>query len=125
MPFPFWWETLSIFLGDVVAVAFAGFITWVFWYVLKYPGFRVGANWTIVGWDSQQMGRLPNESDAGQLTLMPNISVVSFDPKVQKVIHAVWVRERAEIYDPGVIHGHLDRRKMKCPQVSVPPAVTF
>jgi hypothetical protein len=113
--FPFWLETLSIFLGDVLATIFVAIGAYVVWYVLKYPGFRVGANWTYVGWDVQKMGRLPNESDTGTLQLMPNISVVSRDLTVRKVIAAVWVRERADIHDPGEIHGHLDLRRAGVP----------
>jgi hypothetical protein len=37
-------ETLSIFLGDVLATAFIALVAYVVWYVVKYPGFRVGAN---------------------------------------------------------------------------------
>ena len=91
-PFPFWQETLSIFLGDVLATIFVAGSAYVLWYLLKYPGFRVGANWTFVGWDAQKMGRLPNESDTGALTLVPNISVTSHDMNVKKVIAAVWAR---------------------------------
>jgi hypothetical protein len=113
-PFPFWLETLAIFLGDVLATIFIGTGAYVLWYVLKYPGFRVGANWTYIGWDIQKMGRLPNESDSGNLGLMPNISVTSRDMTVKKVITAVWVRERADLSDPGVIHGvlHLNQAGM-------------
>lgn len=106
-PFPFWQETISIFLGDVLATIFVGVGAYVLWYILKYPGFRVGANWTYIGWDIQKMGRLPNESDTGNLGLMPNISVTSRDMTVKKVIAAVWVRERADLSDPGEIHGVL------------------
>ncbi|MGC1416127.1 MAG: hypothetical protein WA817_12640 [Candidatus Acidiferrum sp.] len=110
-PFPFWLETLSIFLGDVLATIFIGAGAYVLWYILKYPGFRVGANWTYTGWDIQKMGRLPNESDTGSLVLMPNISVTSRDMTIKKVITSVWVRERADLNDPGEIHGvlHLNR----------------
>lgn len=106
-PFPFWLETFSIFLGDVLATIFIGGGAYLLWYILKYPGFRVGANWTYIGWDIQKMGRLPNESDTGTLELMPNISVTSRDMTVKKVITAVWVRERADLSDPGEIHGVL------------------
>jgi hypothetical protein len=106
-PFPFWPETFSIFLGDVLATIFVGIGAYILWYILKYPGFRVGANWTYIGWDDQKMGRLPNESDTGDMVLMPNISVTSRDMTVRKVITAVWVRERADLSDPGEIHGVL------------------
>jgi hypothetical protein len=46
-------------------------------------------------------------SDTGNLVLMPNISVTSYDMNVKKVITAVWVRERADPSDPGQIHGVL------------------
>ena len=114
-PFPFWQETLSIFLGDVLATIFIGVGAYLLWYLLKYPGFRVGANWTYVGWDIQKMGRLPNESDTGNLVLMPNISVTSRDMTVKKVIAAVWVRERADLSDPGEIHGVLHLNQVGIP----------
>jgi hypothetical protein len=113
--FPFWLETLSIFLGDVLATIFVGTTAYVAWYVLKYPGFRVGANWTYTGWDVSKMGRLPSESDTGNLELMPNISVTSRDSTVKKIIAAVWVRERADVDDPGAIHGVLHLREQGIP----------
>jgi hypothetical protein len=107
----FWEETLSIFLGDVLATIFIAGGASVLWYLLKYPGFRVGANWTYTGWDVAKMGRLPNESDNVNLGLMPNISITSLDLTVKKIIASVWVRERADVHDPGVVHGvrHLQR----------------
>jgi len=113
--FPFWLETFSIFLGDVAATIFIALGASVIWHMLKYPGFRVGANWTYVGWDMVKMGRLPNASDEGTLQLMPNISVTSRDMTVKKVIHAVWVRERADLHNPGEIHGVLDLKKAGIP----------
>jgi hypothetical protein len=117
-PFPFWQETLSIFLGDVLATIFIAVGASVLWYILKYPGFHVGANWTYIGWDVKTMGRLPNESDAENLILMPNISVTSRDTNIKKVISAVWVRERADVTDPGEILGHLDLQR-----AGIPPEV--
>jgi hypothetical protein len=114
-PFPFWPETFSIFLGDVLATICVAGGAYVLWYLLKYPGFRVGANWTFVGWDVQKIGRLPNESDTGMLVFMPNISVTSYDMKVKKVISAVWVRERADVSDPGEILGHRDLQREGVP----------
>ena len=113
-PFPVWPETFSIFLGDVLAAIFIAGSSYVLWYLLKYPGFRVGANWTYIGWDVKKMGRLPNESDNVDLELMPNISVTSRDMNVKKVIASVWVRERADAHDPGMIYGvlHLQREGM-------------
>jgi hypothetical protein len=55
-PFPFWLETLSIFLGDVLATLFIGTATYVLWYLLKYPGFRVGANWSYGGTAAKPVG---------------------------------------------------------------------
>ena len=107
----FWLETLSIFLGDVFAAIFLSSAALVFWYMMKYPGFRVGANWTFKGWDFQKMGRTPNDSDDGTLELMPNVSVTSRDMTVKKVIAAVWVRERADVNNPGKIAGHLDLKR--------------
>jgi len=75
--FPFWWETFSIFLGDVAATAVVAVSAYTLFYVLKYPGFRVGANWTFNGWDVGKMGRFSNESDDAPMELRPNVSVVS------------------------------------------------
>jgi hypothetical protein len=116
--FPFWLETLSIFLGDVLATIFIGVGAYTLWYILKYPGFRVGADWTYIGWDFHKMGRLPDESDSGNFQLMPNISVTSRDMAVKKIIIAVWVRERADLSDPGEIHGMLDLKR-----AGIPPEV--
>jgi hypothetical protein len=113
--FPFWLETLSIFLGDVLATVFVAGAAYAFWYLMKYPGFRAGANWTSVGWDAQKMGRLPNEADTGKMVLMPNISITSHDIQIKKVIAAVWVRERADINDPGEILGHRDLQREGVP----------
>ncbi len=106
-PFPFWLETFAIFLGDVLASIFIAIGAYALWYILKYPGFRIGANWSYTGWDMQKMGRLPNESDNENLELMPNISVTSRDMTIKKVIVAVWVRQRADVINPGEIHGVL------------------
>jgi len=103
--FPLWWETFSIFLGDVAATVFLAVSAYALFYLLKYPGFRVGANWTFSGWDVGKMGRFPNESDDGPMDLRPNVSVVSRDTDVKKVIVAVWVRERADVSDPGKVYG--------------------
>jgi hypothetical protein len=46
---------------------------------------------------------------------MPNISVTSHDMSVKKVIVAVWVRERADLRNPGEIHGMLDLKKTGVP----------
>jgi hypothetical protein len=114
-PLSFWQETLSIFLGDVFAAIFLSIGAYIIWYLLKYPGFYVGANWTYVGWDATKMGRLPNESDTGSLTLMPNISVVSRDMNIRKVISDVWVRQRADAADPGEILGHINLQRAGIP----------
>jgi hypothetical protein len=114
-PLPFWLETLSIFLGDVFAAFFLSVAAVIFWYVMKYPGFRVGANWTFTGWDFQKMGRFPGESDEGSMEIMPNISVTSRDMTIKKVIVGVWVRERADVNNPGKIAGHLDLKRAGMP----------
>jgi hypothetical protein len=110
-PLSFWMETLSIFVGDVLASVFVAGGAYFAWYLLKYPGFRVGANWSFSGWDVAKMGRLPGGSDDVSMSLMPNISIVSRDATVRKIITSVWVRERADVHNPGVIHGvrHLQR----------------
>jgi hypothetical protein len=107
-PLSFGWETFSIFLGDVFAATFLSVGAYAVWYLLKYPGFHVGANWSYIGWDATKMGRLPNDSDVGKLVLFPNVSVTSRDTNIKKVISAVWVRQRADIMDPGEILGHVD-----------------
>jgi hypothetical protein len=114
-PLPFWLETLSIFLGDVAAVLFIGSVTFLLWYFWKYPGFHVRVEWTLDGWDSQHMGRLPNESDSGTVDLFPNISVTSYDRKVQKIVAAVWVQERADETNPGMILGRMDLEQSGLP----------
>lgn len=113
-PLSFWMETLCIFLGDVFATIFVGVGAYSLWFILKYPGFRVGANWTYIGWDMEKKGRLPDESDTQDFELMPNVSVTSHDMSVKKVITAIWVREGADVHDPGEIHGvlHLHREGM-------------
>jgi hypothetical protein len=110
-PLSFWRETLSIFVGDVLASVFVAGGAYFLWYLLKYPGFRVGANWSFSGWDVAKMGRLPNGSDNVSMSIMPNISVVSRDPTVRKIVASVWVRERADVHNPGMVHGvrHLQR----------------
>jgi hypothetical protein len=112
--FPFWWETFSIFLGDVAATVFLALSAYALFYLLKYPGFRVGAGWSFSGWDSRKMGRFPNASDDAPMELWPNVSVVSRDTDVKRVIVAIWVRERAEVVDPGEIYGvrHLHKEGM-------------
>lgn len=104
----FFLETLSIFLGDVLAVGFVALLGYVFWYVLKYPGFTVGASWSFEGWDMKKMGRFPNEADSGPMKCTPNLSVTSYDTSVKKLIHSVWVRERADVFNPGELLGHRD-----------------
>jgi hypothetical protein len=108
-------ETFSIFLGDVCAAIFLSIGAYLLWYLLKYPGFQVGAEWTLAGWDASKMGRFPNDSDTGQVVLMPNVSVVTRDTNVQKIISAVRVCERADITDPGEILGHIDLQRDPMP----------
>jgi hypothetical protein len=110
-PRQFWLETLTIFLGDVFATAFVGLAAYGDWYLLKYPGFRVGASWSYTGWNVQQMGRFPNASDTGPMEFTPNVSITSYDTGVKKIIHSVWVRERADVYNPGTILGHRDLQR--------------
>lgn len=101
-------ETLTIFLGDVLATAFIASVGYFVWRLLKYPGFRVGATWSFTGWNIPQMGRLPNASDPGTMEFTPHIGVSSYDTDVKKLVHSVWVRERADSYNPGTILGHRD-----------------
>lgn len=65
----------------------------------------MGANWSYKGWNLEKMRRLPNTSDTGGMELWPNISVTTRDMDVKKIVTAIWVRERADIHDPGVIYG--------------------
>lgn len=37
------------------------------------------------------------------MVCMPKIAVNSYDPRLKKIIHAIWVRERSDPYDPGTI----------------------
>ena len=104
-------ETLTIFLGDVLATAFIAIVVYVVWYILKYPGFRVGASWSFKGWSVKQRGRFPSESDTEPMVLTPNVSISSYDTSVKKLVHSIWVRERADIYNPGEILGHLDLQR--------------
>jgi hypothetical protein len=116
-PRQFWLETLTIFLGDVLATAFVGTVAYLVWYLLKYPGFRVGAGWSFTGWNVQQMGRFPNASDSGTtMEFTPNVGVNSYDTHVKKVIHSIWVRERADVYNPGNILGHRNLQQDGVPQ---------
>jgi hypothetical protein len=110
----FFLETLAIFLGDVFATAFIAVFLFGVWYLKKYPGypgFYVGANWNFKGWDFNKMGRFPNASDSGVMEFTPNVCVISRDAGVRKVIHSVWVRERADVNNPGAVLGHRDLKK--------------
>jgi hypothetical protein len=115
-PLSFWMETLSIFLGDVFASLFVGGSAYVLIWLLKYPGFRVGANWTYVGWDVSKMGRLPNETDSGEMVFMPNVVVRTRGTGISKTIAVVWVRERADPSDPGDILGKHDLQAAGVPE---------
>jgi hypothetical protein len=101
-------ETLAIFVGDVFASAFIALVVYLVWYLFKYPGFRVGAIWTFTGWNVKQMGRFPNPSDSVPMTFTPSIGITSYDTSIRKLIHSVWVRQRADPQDPGNILGHRD-----------------
>jgi hypothetical protein len=96
-------ETLAIFVGDVLATAFIALMAYLTWYLFKYPSFRVGASWTFTGWNVKQMGRFPNASDSVPMTFTPSIGITSYDTSVRKLIHSVWVRQRADVYDPGTV----------------------
>jgi hypothetical protein len=104
-------ETLAIFVGDVFASAFIALVVYLVWYLFKYPGFRVGASWTFTGWNVKQMGRFPNGLDSAPMTFTPSVGITSYDTSIKKLIHSVWVRQRADVYDPGVILGHRDLQK--------------
>jgi hypothetical protein len=106
-PLSFGMETFSIFLGDVLATVFVAGAAYFLVWLLKYPGFRVGANWTFVGWDMNKMGRFPNASDEGEMEFMPNVAVTSRDMGVKKIMFAVWVCERPDT-DHGEFLGKLD-----------------
>jgi hypothetical protein len=101
----FWWETLSIFLGDIAATVFLASLAYVLFYLLKYPGFRVEANWSSSGGDLRETGRPPGNSDNAPMEVWPNVSVVSRDTDVKKVIVAISVRERADETNPDEVHG--------------------
>lgn len=99
-PLSFGRETFSIFLGDIAAVSVAALAGLLFFYIVKYPGFRVGAGWS---WTTTK--------PKGKLQVWPNVSVTSYDPNVEKIIATIWVRERADIDNPGAILGKLDLRQ--------------
>lgn len=101
-------EVLVTFVGDVLAAVFLSVVGYAIWYLLKYPGFRVGASWSFTGWDIGKTGRFPDVLDSGEMTFTPNVVVNSYDPNVRKIIHSVWVRERADPFDPGEILGQRD-----------------
>lgn len=101
----FIFQALANFVGSFLAAVSIAFLGYLFWRILRYPGFRVGASWTFEGWSVQAMGRFPNESDSSPMRFKPNINVTSYDDSVKKVIHTVWVRERADVFDPGKIWG--------------------
>jgi hypothetical protein len=101
-------ETVAIFVGDVLASAFIALMVYLAWYLLKYPGFRIGASWNFTGWNVKQMGRFPNASDSVPMTFTPSIGITSYDTTIKKLIHSVWVRQRADPQDPGNILGHRD-----------------
>jgi len=107
----FFLETLAIFIGDVLAVGFVSFLGYCAWRVLKYPGFRVGASWSFKGWDLRAMGRLPTGTDADPMEFTPEISIVSYEAGVKKIIHSIWVRERADVLNPGTILGYRDLKR--------------
>lgn len=110
VPLSWWVETLCITLGDLLAVVVVAIVSSLGLYAITYPGFRVSANWSWVGWDLKKMGRFPNSSDSGAMRLWPNISVTSYDTNVKKLIAAVWVRQRSDVNDPGEILGKIDLR---------------
>lgn len=111
----FFIDTLSNFLGDVLAAAFIASVAYLVWRLTKYPGFRVGASWTYKGWNVPQMKRFPNASDTGVMEFVPNVVVNSYDLGVKKIIHSVWVRQRADPNNPGNILGHRDLRRDSVP----------
>ena len=101
-------ETLSIFLGDVLASAFIALFAYAALRVIRHPGFRVGASWSYTGWNVRAAGRFPNASDLGLMEFTPRVNITSYDDRVRKIIHSIWVRERADVSDPGTIWGHRD-----------------
>lgn len=108
-------QALANFLGSVFAAAFVGLVGYLAWRILRFPGFRVGASWSFTGWDLRAMGRFPNQSDSNPMRFIPNISVTSYDDSVKKIIHSIWVRERADPVDPGKIWGHRDLQREEIP----------
>lgn len=107
-PFHFWLETLSIFVGDVLAVIVVGVGGILLLQKLKKPGFRIKVDWQYIGWDLQKMKRLPNEWDSGNLVVVPMVTLTSHDMAVQKIISVLYVRERADLSDPGDVRAHLE-----------------
>jgi|ERR1700733_4508691 len=95
-------ETLSIFVGDILAVIVLGVVGYLV--LRKAPPFRIKVEWSYPNWDQEKKGRLPNEWDEGEIDLMPLVRVVSDDMTVQKVISVIWVRERSDESNPGKIY---------------------
>jgi len=78
-PFHFWLETLSIFIGDVLAVIVVSVGGIILLQRLKKPGFRIKVNWQYIGWDLQKMRRLPNEWDTEDLLVVPMVTLTSHE----------------------------------------------
>jgi hypothetical protein len=96
-------ETLSILLGDVLAVLILGFFGYMV--LRKAPPFRIKVEWAYNNWDREKRGRLPNEWDAEDVEIMPLVRVISDDMTVQKVVSVIWVREWPDESKPGKIYG--------------------
>lgn len=108
-------QAFANFLGSVFAAAFVALAGYLMWRILRHPGFRVGASWTFTGWNHRAMGRFPNQTDLNPMQFVPNVSITSYDDTVNKIIHSIWVRERADPVDPGKIWGHRDLQREQIP----------
>src|SRR5580658_4423596 len=53
-------------------------------------------------------GRFSNSSDTHIMEYTPGISINSYDAGVREIVYAVWVRERADLSNPGSILGKRD-----------------
>lgn len=113
---PFLSEILAIFIGDVLATIFIGLSGYLAWRVLRHPGFRVGASWSWKGWDMKTKGRFPAASDNDPMELRAHVGITSYDPDVKRIVHSVWIRQRADVSDPGTILGHRNLQREGIPQ---------
>lgn len=99
---PFWTDygikTLS---GLTVTLIAGGYVELRMWWWRK-TGIRIGANWQVAK---------QSKNGTQVLCISPKVNVVSRAQGrwgTTKIVHSIWVRERADIADPGQIYGKVD-----------------